>query len=49
MKIKSDFHNCGYAIIVPGIDAEQALLLNYDRKIPFMNGGIRAAVIFRDA
>jgi len=49
MKLKSDFNNCGYAVIAPGIEAEQALGLDYDRKIPFMNGGIRAAVLFRDA
>jgi len=49
MKLKSDFNNCGYAVIAPGIEAEQALALDYERKIPFMNGGIRAAVLFRDA
>lgn len=49
MKLKNDFNNCGYAVIAPGIEAEQALALDYDRKITFMNGGIRAAVLFKDA
>ena len=48
-KIRKDFSNCGYAIIVPGEEKENVLGLAYDRKIPFMNGGIKAAVIFKDA
>lgn len=48
-KIKTDFSNCGYAIIAPGLDKERELNLPCDRKIPFMNGGIKAAVMFRDA
>lgn len=48
-KIRKDFSGCGYAIIVPGHVKEKELGLKYDRKIPFMNGGIRAAVIFKDA
>ncbi len=48
MKIKRDFSLCGYAVIVPGTAAEDALALEYNRKIPFMNGGIRAAVLFKD-
>lgn len=48
-KIRKDFGNCGYAVIVPGEEKEKALDLPYDRKIPFMNGGIKAAVIFKDA
>lgn len=49
IKLKSDFNNCGYAVIAPGAEAEQALALDYGRKITFMNGGIKAAVLFRDA
>lgn len=49
LKLKNDFNNCGYAIIAPGVEAEQSLALDYGRKIPFKNGGIRAAVLFRDA
>ena len=49
IKIKSDFNNCGYAVIAPGVEAERALDLQYNRKIQFMNGGIRAAVLFKDA
>ncbi len=48
IKLKTDFNNCGYAVIAPGVEAENALALEYSRKIPFMNGGIRAAVLFRD-
>lgn len=48
VKLRSDFADCGYAVIAPGVDAENALSLEYSRKIPFMNGGIRAAVLFRD-
>lgn len=48
-KLRGDFSDCGYAVIVPGDDAEKALSIDYSRKIPFMNGGIRAAVLFRDA
>jgi len=47
-KIKKDFNNCGYALIAPGIEAEAALNLNCSRKIPFMNGGIKAALLIRD-
>ncbi len=48
-KLRTDFAGCGYAVIVPGDDAESALSIDYSRKIPFMNGGIRAAVLFHDA
>jgi len=48
-KIRKDFSSCGYAIIVPGYEKENVLGLKYDRKIPFMNGGIKAAVLFKDA
>ncbi len=48
-KIRKDFSSCGYAIIVPGHQKEDVLGLEYDRKIPFMNGGIKTAVLFRDA
>jgi putative N6-adenine-specific DNA methylase len=48
-KIRKDFKGCGFAIIAPGLEAEKALALDYHRKIPFMNGGIRSAVLFRDA
>jgi len=49
IKIRKDFKYCGYAVIVPGHEKENILGLDYGRKIPFMNGGIRAAVIFKDA
>lgn len=48
-KIRKDFSNCGYAVIVPGHEKENLLGLSFDRKIPFMNGGIKVAVIFKDA
>ena len=46
-KLQGDFAHCGYAVIVPGIEAEQAFNCRYDRKVLFMNGGIRVAVLFR--
>jgi len=49
VKIRKDFSSCGFAIIVPGYEKENVLGLKYDRKIPFMNGGIKAAVLFKDA
>jgi len=48
-KIKSDFKDCGVAIIVPGEEAERALGIQYNRKKLFMNGGIRGAILFKDA
>lgn len=47
-RIKEAYSACGYAIIAPGLEAEKALGLYYDRKIAFMNGGIRVAVLFKD-
>ncbi len=47
-KIRSDYPGCGYAIIVPGIDMEKTLSLTYDRKILFIHGGIKVAIIIRD-
>lgn len=47
-KITNDFSDAGFAIIAPGHEAQRALGLHYDRKIPFMNGGIPAAVLFGD-
>jgi len=48
-KIKKDFKDCGAAIIVPGEEAERALGIQYNRKKLFMNGGIRSAILFKDA
>ncbi|HOO70259.1 MAG TPA: hypothetical protein PK926_00750 [Spirochaetota bacterium] len=42
------YGRCGYAVIVPGLELEKVLSLPHDRKVLFMNGGIRVAVIFRD-
>ncbi len=47
-KIRTDYNNCGYAIIVPGIEIEKALSLTYNRKVLFMNGGIRVALLIKD-
>ncbi len=47
-KLQGDFAHCGYAVIVPGTEAEQAFNCRYDRKVLFMNGGIRVAVLFRN-
>lgn len=48
-KIREDFEGCGFAIIAPGLEFEKSLALDFHRKITFMNGGIRSAVLFRDA
>jgi len=34
---------------VPALDLEKTMSLSYDRKILFMNGGIRVAALIRDA
>jgi len=47
-KIRKDLSGCGYAIIVPGKEKERALNIPYDRRIQFMNGGIKVAVLFKD-
>ncbi|HEY1407008.1 MAG TPA: hypothetical protein VF857_10400 [Spirochaetota bacterium] len=47
-KLKDDFSECGYAVIIPGTDFEKSFGLRYDRKIIFMNGGIRVALLVRD-
>jgi len=49
LTIKRHYSSCGYAIITPGLEYEKILSLPYDRKILFMNGGIRVAAIIRDA
>ena len=47
--VRTWYGRCGYAIITPGLKYEKILSLPYDRKILFMNGGIRVAVIIRDS
>lgn len=47
--LRERYADAGYAIIVPGLECEKALGLPYDRKILFMNGGIRVAALIRDA
>lgn len=46
-KLRSDWADSGWAVIVPGHREEQALNIPWDKKIPFRNGGIRAAVLIR--
>ena len=46
--IRKWYSRCGYAVIVPGLEHEKILSLPCDRKVLFMNGGIRVAVIFSD-
>lgn len=47
--MRKNYHNWGYAIICPGLEMEKILSLHYDRKVLFMNGGIKVSVIIRDA
>ena len=46
--IRASYQNCGYAIIVPGIELEKVLSLPYERKISFSHGGIGVAVLVSD-
>jgi putative N6-adenine-specific DNA methylase len=46
-KIRTDYSGCGFAIIVPGMNYEKLLGLNYDLKIPFINGGIKVALLIK--
>jgi putative N6-adenine-specific DNA methylase len=47
-KIRSDFKNCAYAIIIPNHEKEKSLDLKYDRKISIINGGIKVKILFKD-
>jgi len=47
-KIRNDFKNCAYAIIIPDYEKENSLNLKYDRKIAIMNGGIKVKILFKD-
>ncbi|HQP47400.1 MAG TPA: hypothetical protein PKX12_01615 [Spirochaetota bacterium] len=47
--IRCRYPKSGYAIIVPGVEYEKHLGLQYDRKIPFLYGGLQVAVIFKDS
>lgn len=47
-KIRADYPCCGYAIIIPGVETEKILSLTYDKKIIFINGGIKVAVIIKN-
>lgn len=47
-KIRKDFNHAGFAIIVPGIDNEKALGLNYNKKTLFMNGGVKVAILIKE-
>ncbi len=42
------YNERGYAILVPGIEYEKKLGVAFDRKIPFIYGGLRVAALFRD-
>lgn len=46
--IRKNYSNCGYAVITPGVEYEKILALPYDKKILFMNGGIKVAVIIKN-
>ncbi len=47
--IRKNYRGWGYAIVTPGVEYEKILSLPYDRKVLFMNGGIKVAAIFKDA
>jgi len=47
--LRNYYPEAGWAIITPGLEFEKILSVSYDRKIRFNNGGIKVAVIFKDA
>lgn len=47
--LQNSYPRWGYAVICPGLELEKALSLPYNRKVLFMNGGIRVSVIIKDA
>jgi putative N6-adenine-specific DNA methylase len=47
--VRTRYAGCAYCVIVPGIEIEKALSLPWDRKIVFMNGGIRVAAVIKQA
>jgi len=47
--IRNKYAGCSYAIISPGVEYEKAMSLPYEKKILFMNGGIKAGVIFHSS
>ena len=47
-RLRDEYGDCGYAVIVPGLELEKALSIHYDRKYLFMNGGIRVALLVKD-
>ena len=48
-KLRKDFAGCGFAVIVPGEDAERAFGIRWDRKIVFSNGGLKVALLIGKA
>ncbi len=46
--LREGYSGCGWCVIVPGLELEKALALPYNRKILFMNGGIRVAALIKD-
>ena len=47
--VRERYASCAYCVIVPGFEVEKALSLSWDKKIIFMNGGIRVAAIIKQA
>ncbi len=45
--IRRAYRSCGYAIIVPGASAEEALAIPFEKKIPFDFGGLSVHVIIK--
>ncbi len=46
--IRDRYPRSGYAIITPSIEYEKIMSLTYNKKIPFINGGIKVAVIIKN-
>jgi len=46
--IRTHYPHAGYAVLSPGVEHERCMSLPYDRKILFMNGGIKVGLIVKD-
>jgi len=47
-KIKNDYFECGYAIIIPSKNIKNLPSLKYDKKLRFKNGGIDVTLIIKN-
>ncbi len=48
-KLRSDFHDCGVAVLVPSLELEKIMGLAHDEKLLFRNGGKQVALLIKYA